>query len=77
MMALVDKELNPKRRINETSGEAFENNARSIFNLGDFRHNLRTEKMAREYDTKVSQKPRQFFDWDDGKRYDPKYKKDV
>ena len=29
------------------------------------------------YDAKVSQEPKMFFNWDDGKKFVPKYKKDV
>lgn len=49
---------------------------RSIFNYGDFRHNLPTKELARKYDSLVSQKPRQFFNWNDGTKFDPKYKRD-
>lgn len=68
MMVWVDKDLNNRRRE--------ENDARSIFSYGDFRHNLITKEQARYYDTKVSQKPKKFFDWDDGKKFNPKYKTD-
>ena len=72
LIVFVDKELNPSKikTVNY-------NPVRSVFNYGDFRNNVLTKKEKDIYDAKVSQKPRKFFDWDDGKRYNPKYKKDV
>lgn len=72
MMVWVDKDLNPNKIRNKNIDES-----RSVFALGDFRHNLLTKEQARFYDTRVSQKPKRFFDWDDGKRFNPKYKHDI
>lgn len=72
MMSLVDKNINPKRL------KPIEYNPnRSVFNFDDFRHNILTKKEADYYGSKVSQLPRKFFDWDDMKRFSPKYKKDI
>ena len=72
IMAFVDKELNPKRL------KPIEYNTyRSVFNLNDFRHNVITKNDANYYGSKVSQLPRKFFDWDDGKKFIPKFKKDA
>ena len=72
MMVWVDKDLNEKKKSKPVIDES-----RSIFAIGDFRHNLLTKEQARFYDTKVSQKPKKFFDWDDGKRFNRKYKHDI
>ena len=48
-----------------------------IFTYGDFRNNVTTRPEHLYYDSKVSQVPKKFFDWDDGTRFNPKYKKDV
>ena len=72
LMAFVDKIINPKR----LKPIAF-NPSRSIFNIDDFRHNVRTDKDRKIFDSTVSQLPRKFFDWDDGKKFNPKTKKDV
>ena len=72
LIVFVDKELNPSKikRV-----DYFPN--RSIFTYGDFRNNVLTKTEKDLFDSKVSQKPRKFFDWDDGKRFNPKYKKDI
>ena len=72
MMAFVDKDLN----LNKIKTLDY-NPARSIFNLNDFRNNVSTSYEAKIYGEKVSQKPRRFFEWDDGKKFNPKYKKDI
>lgn len=72
MMALVDKDLN-QQKINKIEY----NPNRSVFNIHDFRHNVFTKNEAKYYGAQVSQLPRKFFDWDDGKKFNPKYKKDV
>ena len=69
MMAFVDKDLN----LNKIKTLDY-NPARSIFNLNDFRNNVSTSYEAKIYWEKVSQKPRRFFEWDDGKKFNPKYK---
>jgi len=71
-MALVDKDINPKK----IKVVDFDKN-RSVFSYGDFRNNVTTRPEHLYYDSKVSQVPKKFFDWDDGTRFNPKYKKDV
>ena len=70
-MLLVDKDLNMKKKP-----EGYNPN-RSIFSIQDFRHHVMTKKEHEYYDSLVNQKPTKFFDWDDGKKFNPKYKKDV
>ena len=72
MVVWVDKELNIKKGRNSIS-----NNKRSIFNIGDFRHNVMTTENAELYGSQVSQMPKIFFDWNDGTKYNPKSKKDI
>ena len=72
LIVFVDKDLNPSRL---KSVDYYPN--RSVFNYQDFRNNVLTKKEKDLYDGQVSQKPRKFFDWDDGKRYNCKYKKDM
>ena len=69
MMMLVDKYLNPK--LNK-SGLGH----RSIFNYQDFRHNMAFEEDRKYFDNLVNKAPRKFFDWDDGKVYNIKTKRD-
>lgn len=70
-MSLVDKDINfPKLKKIEIDKN------RSIFNYGDFRHNVLTKEMHEYHDHKVSQIPRKFFDWDDKTQFNPKYKRD-
>ena len=71
MILLVDKDLNIKKKCNEYD------QSRSIFSIQDFRHNVITKKEHDYYDSMVNQKPKKFFDWDDGKSFNPKYKKDI
>ena len=72
LMAFVDKDINPpKNKILN-----YDKN-KSIFSYGDFRNNVVTKKDQEFYDKKVSQTPKKFFDWNDGKKFNPKYKKDV
>ncbi len=68
MMVWVDKDINEKSNTNPE---------KSIFSFMDFRNNVVTKKEAEYYGSLVPQVPKKFFDWDDGKRYNPKYKKDV
>ena len=68
MMIWVDKDINEKSNTNPE---------KSIFSFMDFRNNVVTKKEAEYYGSLVPQVPKKFFDWDDGKRYNPKYKKDV
>jgi len=66
---LVDKNINnPKDVINNPN--------KSIFSIGDFRHNLVMQEDADYYSSLVSPKPKQMFAWDDGKKFNPKLKKD-
>jgi hypothetical protein len=41
----------------------------------DYRHDIRLKEEADLYSSKVSQKPKRFFDWDDGKPYNPYFRK--
>ena len=72
LIVFVDKELNPSK-IKKVDY----NPSRSVFSYGDFRNNVLTKTEKDLFDSKVSQKPRKFFDWADGKRFNPKYKKDI
>ena len=72
LIVFVDKDLNPSK-IKSVNYYP----KRSIFSLGDFRNNVPTKKEKDIYDAKVSQLPKKFFDWDDGKSFNPKYKKDI
>ena len=72
MMVYVDKDINPKKLK-----PIDYNPNRSVFNLNDFRHNLLFKNETNFYSSKVSQLPRTFFNWDDGKKFNPKYKKDI
>lgn len=72
-MVFVDKDLNPKK----VKYPLDYNPNRSVFSFGDFRHNVVTDKQRLLYDNKVSQKPKRFFDWDDGTKFNPKTKKDT
>ena len=68
MMLLVDKNINKKLNKNKF---------RSIFSYQDFKHNVMLEEEKKYFDSLVDQKPRKFFDWDDGKIFNPKTKKDI
>jgi hypothetical protein len=35
----------------------------------DYRHDIRLKEEADIYSSRVSQQPKKFFDWDDGKPY--------
>ena len=72
MMAFVDKDLN----MNNLKTCDY-NPSRSVFSYQDFRNNVNTNKEAEFYGSKVSQKPKRFFEWDDGKKFNTKYKKDL
>ena len=72
MMIYVDKDINYKRLK-----PIDDNPNKSVFNFGDFRHDVMTKNESQYYGSKVSQLPKKFFDWDDGKKFNPKYKKDV
>ena len=72
LMVFVDKDINPPKNkvLNYDKNK-------SVFSYGDFRNNVITKRQQEYYDSKVSQKPKKFFDWDDKKRFNPKYKKDI
>ena len=72
LMAFVDKDINPPKNKNINY-----NKNKSVFSYGDFRNNVVTKQQHEYYDSKVSQIPKKFFDWDDKKKFNPKYKKDV
>jgi hypothetical protein len=66
---LVDKDIN--NRI-----DTLNNPNKSIFNIGDYRHNLVLKEDADVYSNNVNQKPKQFLAWDDGKKFNEKIKRD-
>lgn len=49
---------------------------KSIFSIGDFRHNIFDKELSQKYAASVSKNPKVFFQWDDTKNFDPKLKKD-
>jgi hypothetical protein len=49
---------------------------KSIFNIGDYRHNLVLKEDADIYSNNINKKPKQFLAWDDGKIFNQKFKKD-
>lgn len=53
-----------------------ENKNKSIFSFGDFRHNVMTKSQSELFEKGISMKPKRFFDWDDGRKFDPKKSKD-
>ena len=66
MMLLVDKNLNKSGLGN-----------RSIFNYLDFTNNVIFEEERKMFDNLVDKEPRKFFDWDDGKVFNAKTKRDI
>jgi hypothetical protein len=64
---LVDKDINDLKNPIKTN--------RSVFAISDYRHDIRLKEEADLYSSKVSQKPKNFFDWDDGKAYNPYFRK--
>ncbi len=75
MVTYVDKDINQKRLNSINCNKKNPNN--SIFSIGDYNHNIMTLSQLNFYGAQVRHTPKTFFDWDDGKRYIPKYKKDV
>ena len=74
MMAFVDKDLN----LNNIKTKTYDyDSTRSIFSYQDFRNNVNTDREAKFYGSKVSQKPKRFFEWDDGTKFNAKLKKDI
>ena len=72
MMTYIDKDINPSRLK-----PIKYNPNKSVFSFGDFRHDVTSQKEAKLYGLQVSQLPKKFFNWDDGKKFKSKYKKDV
>jgi hypothetical protein len=68
MMILVDKSF--KNRNKEI------NNEKSVFSIGDFRHNLVFKTDSDVNMSKVSKNPKEFFKWNDDREFNPKYKHD-
>jgi hypothetical protein len=52
------------------------NNNKSIFSIGDYRHNVPRKEEADFYSQHVSKEPKIFFGWDDGTKFNPKLKRD-
>jgi hypothetical protein len=65
-MMLVDKNVNCTNSENK-----------SVFSIGDYRHNLPYKEDADHHSSKVSQLPKTFFGWNDGTKFNAKYKKDI
>lgn len=66
---LVDKNTNnPKDTLNNPN--------KSIYSIGDYRHNLVLKEDADKFANTVTQMPKAFLAWDDGKKFNTKYKKD-
>lgn len=66
---LVDKNTNDQK-------EPLKNPNKSIYSIGDFRHNLVMKEDADYYSSLVNHKPKRLLAWDDGKKFNPKLKKD-
>ena len=71
LLTYVDKDLNSSK----IKPPEF-NKMKSIFSYCDFRNNVLTQKQHEYYDSKVSQFPKQFLCWDDGTKFNPKFKRD-
>ena len=66
---LVDKNKNyPTDPLNNPN--------KSIFSIGDYRHNLVLKEDTEKYTSLVGHKPKEFLAWDDGKKFNQKYAKD-
>ena len=66
---LVDKNINNRQ-------DTLNNPNKSIYSLGDFRHNLVLKEDADKFSSTVRHEPKSFLAWDDGKKFNQKYKKD-
>lgn len=66
---LVDKNTNHPK-------ETLKNPNKSIYSIGDFRHNLVMKEDTDYYSSLVSHQPKQMLAWDDGKKFNPRLKKD-
>jgi hypothetical protein len=64
---LIDKDINEPKKENKPN--------KSIFSIMDYRHDIRLKEEADVYSSRVSQEPKKFFDWDDGKPYNPYFRK--
>ena len=49
---------------------------KSIFSYYDIRNNVMTKKQPEYYDSKVNKLPKHFLEWDDGTKFNPKFKRD-
>ncbi len=49
---------------------------KSIFSIGDFRHNIAFGDEAQKHSSQVMQVPKSMFGWNDNKRYNQRLKKD-
>jgi hypothetical protein len=70
-MVLVDK------NVGNSKDSANINENKSVFAIGDYRHNLPNKDQSDLHSSKVSQLPKQFLSWDDGAVFNSKYAKDV
>jgi hypothetical protein len=51
---------------------------KSIFNIGDFRHNVTTREVADMYTANISKSPKEFMTWRENERlFNPRFKTDV
>ncbi len=64
---MIDKDINEPKKENKPN--------KSIFSIMDYRHDIRLKEEADVYSSRVSQEPKKFFDWDDGKPYNPYFRK--
>ena len=71
LLSYVDKDLNPSK----IKVPAY-NKMKSIFSYCDFRNNVMTKKQHEYYDSKVNKLPKHFLEWDDGTKFNPKFKRD-
>ena len=53
------------------------NSNKSVFSLGDCRHNVNTKEDADSYSANISQNPKKFNPWTNTEIYNPKFKRDV
>jgi len=66
---LVDKKTNNEK-------DTLNNPNKSIFSIGDIRHELVCKESTDFFTKQVQPNPKEFMAWDDGKRFNPKLKKD-
>jgi hypothetical protein len=65
---LVDKDINKTKFV--------QNKNKSVFSIGDYRHNLPYKEETEFFGSQVQQIPKQFFSWDNNTIFNPKLKKD-